>query len=248
MAASIDLESIFAKQARDLIMDNYKEAIGKALGNPMSGTKMGGRKLPQHELHYLTAICNGFTSSFCCRRTECMFFGLNHEWLNDPDIYHFACPRCGYVYHPFLFKTTCEAFQFVLSMPDLLTGGTFVIPALWPEGCDEKLLRGQMEVHALQIDTQEKLDAEIDLQKLVQRNAVPANFEATRWDEYLCRANKPRKYDVSLYKERNTLFGGRLNKKGAWQSYRGALQGVARAGGDYGTNRRQVSSQRGECV
>jgi hypothetical protein len=217
MAAGIDVESRFAKQARGLIMYDYKVVIATAIGNPMSGTKMGGRLFPQHELQYLAAICKGFTSSFCCRRTTCMFFGFNDEWLKDPDSYHFTCPRCGYAYHPFASKTTCEEFQFVISMPDLTTGGTLVIPALWPDGLDEKCLRGQMEVHALQIDTQEKLnaytlkDAEMDLHKLVQ-SAVPATFKEIPWNKTLCMANKAPKYDVSLYMEGKNLFGDRLDK------------------------------------
>jgi hypothetical protein len=60
--------------------DDYKEAIEAAMDDPTSGTQMAGRVYAQEELQYLTVICEGFTQSFCFRRTECMFFGAIKKW------------------------------------------------------------------------------------------------------------------------------------------------------------------------
>ena len=76
----------------------------------------------QRSWQYLTVVAEGFTNSFCCRRSDCMFFGMNDEWPKDRGSYHFACPVCGFLYSPFKTMASCEPFQFVLSMPNIETG------------------------------------------------------------------------------------------------------------------------------
>jgi hypothetical protein len=219
LAVAIDRENSLTQEARDIAMGDYKGAIEAAMDDPTSGTQLDGRVYAQKELQYLTVVCEGVTQSFCCRRTECMFFGLNHEWPKDPNSEHWACPRCGFEYKPFKTMASCEPFQFVLSMPNIDSGEQMYVPALWPDGCSEKWLRAQMEVYALQIDTPAKLEAytlgeaTTELQDLIKQISVPVHFKNEVWDRSLCLANLNPKFDVSLYEQRGYTFGGRLSKE-----------------------------------
>ena len=120
-------------------------------------------------------------------------------------------------YKPWQPLSDCEAFQLVLSMPNVLTGEQMYLPARWANGQDQAWLLRQMEVYAMQTSTPEQLatyslgKATLELTEYIQRLAASVHFKHEPWDEKKCKQQIELKYDLSLYEKRRTTFGGKLD-------------------------------------
>ena len=88
LASAVDKENPLTQAARDIGMSDYEGAIVAAAEDPASACKQNAA----HELQYLTVVVEGFTMSFCCRRSDSIWFGMNHEWPKDRGSDHWACP------------------------------------------------------------------------------------------------------------------------------------------------------------
>jgi hypothetical protein len=215
LAVALEEESSFSLEARDISNKIYFDRIVAAAADPSSAATQEGQVFAATELSYLTSVCENFSVSFVCRRSNCLWFGLNSEWPKDRGSYHFACPCCGMPYKPFQTLADCEKFQFVLAMPDIVNGGMLFIPAMWANGQDENWLRKQMEIYALQITNADELKsytlgtATRELTEYIKAIAPPVYFESKPWVRPLWI--EPR-YDISLYEQRGTTFGCKLDK------------------------------------
>jgi hypothetical protein len=215
LAVALEKESSFSLEARDMSNKIYLERIVEAAADPSSAAAQKGQVFAAVELSYLTSVCEGFSVSFVCRRSNCLWFGQNDEWPKDRGSYHFACPCCGMPYRPWKSLADCEKFQFVLAVPDVLTGDTLFLPAMWATGQDEKWLRTQMEIHALQITTEDELKsytlgaATRELTEYIKALAPPVCFEFKTWVKPLWIDEK---FDCSLYERRGTTFGCKLDQ------------------------------------
>ena len=220
LAAALDSENEFTLAARDHVNVKYEGAIKAAADNPANGCTMDGQVYSQKELSHLTELAKGFSVSFCCRRSNCLWFGQNHEWPEAKGTtgykveYRFACPCCGMPYKPWKPLADCENFQFVLAMPDPINGGQLFLPAMWADSHDEKWLHEQMEVHVLQIQTSGDLEkytlgeASKELVEYIADLAPPVYFKHEPW---VRPAWIEPKYDLSLYEARGTTFGCKLD-------------------------------------
>jgi hypothetical protein len=117
-------------------------------------------------------------------------------------------------YKPWQKLADCENFQFVLTIPNPLTGGFMYLPALWADGQDEKWLRMSMEAHVLNIQTAGELEqytlgqATNDLMSYISAQAPPVAFKHVPW---VRPAWIEPKYDLSLYEARGTTYGDKLD-------------------------------------
>jgi hypothetical protein len=215
LATALDNENPLSLEARQMGMDRYREGIEAAAADPTNGCRIEGQVWAKSELQNLTTLADGFSISFCCRREDCMFFGLNSEWPKDRFSEHWSCPCCGYLYVPFKKIGGCMDFQFVLAMPDYINGGQMFLPALWMDGQDEKWLLQQMEIHVLNITTRGELEsytlgqAAKDLTQYISEQAPPHYFKHEPW---VRPAQMQPKFDCSLYEARGTTFGCKLDK------------------------------------
>jgi hypothetical protein len=213
LAVSLNKENKPTLDARDMVQSRYEARLEAAVADPDNRCTMDGQVFKAQELQNLTVITEGFSVSFVCRRTECLWFGMNHEWPKDRYSDHWACPICSYKYVPWEKKASRQNFQFVLAMPDAINGGRLYLPALWADKQDETWLREQMEVHALNLQNSDELEAYTlgqatkSLMDYVHTVSNPTDFKYEPWV-------KPKgiedKYDLSLYEARGTSFGMKL--------------------------------------
>jgi hypothetical protein len=213
LAVALNNENQETLAARDMVQDRYEAMIEAAVSDPENRCSMDGQVFKAQELQNLTVITEGFSVSFVCRRTACLWFGMNHEWPKDKYSEHWACPCCGFKYEPWKVKASCQNFQFVLAMPDPINGGRLYLPALWADKQDETWLRQQMEVHAMQLKDSADLEAYTlgqatkSLMDYVHTLSNPTDFKQEPW----VKPDIQDKYDISLYEARGTTFGMKLN-------------------------------------
>ena len=118
---------------------------------------------------------------YCCRRPDCLYYGMNSQWLNLEGTNRFRCPVCIDEYRPTSTTGGQVAWSFVLHMTDPTTGQRVAIPAMWPEGKDMGWLNKQIEAFALSIASEVELASYVahgkaDLHKLLGEEAVPRDF------------------------------------------------------------------------
>jgi uncharacterized C2H2 Zn-finger protein len=124
---------------------------------------------------------------FLCRMPGCMFFGKNSQWVESRSSYHFKCPKCGELFRPWADYKGSVAASYVLSFIDPSTGLRVNMPTTWPPSEDMNWLNNQIEIYASNIQTDADLDAwknkaALNLGELIEREAIPAEFQFFQWD------------------------------------------------------------------
>jgi hypothetical protein len=114
-AAGIVNETAPKLAARQLGTDDYMVELQRAADDPTYGGSVDGRVLCARDLSYFTSIAEGVELCFCCRNPNCLYFGLNSQWLQLGDRYSFRCPICIDEYKPDSTKRGQVPFAFVIS-------------------------------------------------------------------------------------------------------------------------------------
>ena len=167
------------------------------------------------------AHCKGMSLCYCCRRPDCLFYGMNSQWPNLEGTNRFRCPCCIDEYKPTSTTGGQVAWSFVLYMTDAMTGQQVAIPAMWPEGKDMAWLNKNIEAFALQISSEVELadyvaHGKADLHKLLGMEAVPKSFKKIGFashpnaDVYRMSADADR-WHVAQWQARGYADGNRLN-------------------------------------
>ena len=130
----------------------------------------------------------GCTESFVCRMPKCLFFGMHDPltWIKCSGHYWFKCPGCGEQYHPHADYKSAVTFQYVLGIPDPMTGVVEYISAIWPPSEEAGWVAKQVELMASRIET--PLDVENwnnkvkqDLHVLINNQRIPSHFQRHPW-------------------------------------------------------------------
>ena len=142
-------------------------------GNP------DGHALVAQEAAYLTNVAEGVAFSFVCRQPDCLFFGLNSQWVKKRTSEHFRCPRCGAFYKPS--STQVGGLCFVLQFPNAATGELVRIPTSWPPSSEQGWINKQIELQARMVTAEADVQAwhnktVLDLDKLIAHQKIPAGF------------------------------------------------------------------------
>jgi hypothetical protein len=181
-AAGTAKDNPVTAKARVVADTDYFESLDRMVDNPEMACSIDGRLLKAREISWLTKIAEGFHLCFCCRRPDCLYYGMNSQWLNLEGTNRFRCPCCIDEYSPVSTAKGQVEFSFTLVMPDMITGKSMAIPAMWPMGKDMAWLNKQIEITALQLETEVELESYInrgpaELHKLLAREAIPSEFK-----------------------------------------------------------------------
>ena len=100
----------------DINQQWFKE-VEKAANDPSYASTADAQTLTAQEASYLTNLSKGTSLSFLCRMPDCLFYGMNHEWVESLNSYHFKCPRCGEQFRPWSDqKGAVQAIAAVMAM------------------------------------------------------------------------------------------------------------------------------------
>jgi hypothetical protein len=217
-AAGTSNEPEVKNAARLMVNDSYFEGLQKAADDPTYGGSVDGRLLCARDISYFTSICDGVELCFCCRNRSCLYFGMNSQWLQLGAKYSFRCPVCFDEYKPDSTAKGQVPFAFVIAMTDLVTGKKAMVPAVWPATHDMQWLNGQIEVHALNMQTEVELDnyknrGAADLHELLAREAVPKEFRQVPFGETgdIWRVCQQPLWNVPAFQARGFVMGNKLN-------------------------------------
>jgi hypothetical protein len=217
-AAGIRDEPAPKNAARNLGTDDYFVELQRAADDPTYGGTIDGRVLCARDLSYFTSIAEGIELCFCCRNRDCLYFGLNSQWLQQGEKYNFRCPICIDEYKPDSTKKGQVPFAFVISMTDLETGKKVQIPAVWPSSQDMGWLNKQIEVQAVNVQTETDLEHYVnrgtyDLHALLAKEAVPKDFRKVPFCETgdINRVAWDARWNVPAFQARGFVWGNKLN-------------------------------------
>ena len=183
---SLDGNEHFRKAAGE-ITQIYLEELDSVAFDPQSKTTSTGWTLKSEEAGYLTNITKTVTLSFMCRHTDCLFFGMNDQWIKCAQSEHFRCPQCGHMYKPWMTKSDLYPAQKVLTVTNPLTGQTSCFPCTWADTREDNWLNMMAEVEARKIETGADLNAflkksAVSLSDFLARVAVPMCFKKLEWN------------------------------------------------------------------
>jgi len=65
---------------------------------------------------------DGISLTFMCRMPNCMFYGLNDQWVPNRVKHQFKCPMCGEQYRPGSDEKGAVKAGFVLQLGIVLFG------------------------------------------------------------------------------------------------------------------------------
>ena len=155
--------------------------------DPISKTTSAGWTLKCEEAAYLTNVCKTISLSFVCRHTDCLFFGMNDQWIKCAQSEHFRCPQCGHMYKPWMTKSDLYPAQKVLTVTNPLTCQTWCFPCTWADTREDNWLNMMAEVEARNIETGADLNAflkksAVSLSDFLARVAVPMCFKKLEWN------------------------------------------------------------------
>jgi hypothetical protein len=217
-AAGIENEPAPKIAARQLGTDDYFKELQKAADDPTYGGTVDGRVLCARDLSYFTSICDGVELCFCCRNPKCLYYGLNSQWLQQGTKYSFRCPICIDAYKPDSTAKGQVPFAFAIAMTDLVTGKKCMVPAVWPSTHDMEWLNKQIEVQAVQIQTETDLEhyknhGAYDLHELLQKEAVPKDFRKVPFCETgdISRIAWDDRWNVPAFQARGFVWGNKLD-------------------------------------
>ena len=96
---------------------------------------MDANSLKAHETQYLSQVADGVHLMFVCRKANCMYCGMNDQWVKNRQKEQFRCPACGIQYKPGSdYGGEGKAIKacYVMQIADPLTGEISRIPVSWP--------------------------------------------------------------------------------------------------------------------
>ena len=106
------------------------------IADPTIELSVDANTLTSTEASYLSSMQEGVDLMYLCRMPECLYFGLNSQWVKHVTKEQFKCPCCGEQYKPSsTYKGAVDA-GFVLSIVHPNTGQQQLIPVTWPPSND----------------------------------------------------------------------------------------------------------------
>lgn len=143
---------------------------------------------------YLTFLSDTMAACFVCRRRDCRWYGLNHEWLEHATSYHFRCPKCRMAYEGFKDAGGAKLLPGNKVLATWELGAREVNRSLlaWWKGENqvEEYLAAQMEITYANLRSTKDLkdwrsDCTTKLSDLLERYSAPAVFRKFEWDHSL---------------------------------------------------------------
>ncbi len=115
---------------------------------------------------------------YVCRMPDCMFYGMNSQWVEHCTKYWFKCPCCGEKYTPCSTEKDKVAAAYILQIVDPTTGDLARIPTCWPPSEEANWLNNQIELQARDIQTPADVKAwyeksQLELKKLIDKEKIP---------------------------------------------------------------------------
>jgi hypothetical protein len=132
----------------------------------------------------LVDIVKGVTVSIMCRRTNCLFYGMDDQWIKQVNSKHFRCPQCGHLYKSL---TSGLPAHKVVRLTDPIVGGAVCFPAIWATSIPNQSLDDIIEMEALKIHTGDNIDvfmntSAVQLHNLLVKVAMPIHFGKMEWN------------------------------------------------------------------
>jgi hypothetical protein len=183
--ASFEKMAPEAQQICHEINQEYLVNLDAAVKDPMNACSVDGHTLTAIEASYLTNVQEGIAFMFLCRMPDCLFFGMNSQWVEHMSRHWFKCPCCGEQYRPGAdYKNSVEAKR-VLQITDPVTGELTRIPTVWPPSEEMGWLNKQIELHARDIKTPEDVEAwhvksTVKLHELLEKEKIPGGLAEMR--------------------------------------------------------------------
>ena len=95
------------------INQQWFNEVDKCAKDPSYACTVDSQTLSAQECSYLTNLGKGTSLSFLCRMPNCLYYSMNHEWVESLGSYHFKCPRCGEQFRPWTeYKGAAKAMEF----------------------------------------------------------------------------------------------------------------------------------------
>jgi hypothetical protein len=172
--------------AKELIHEiglTHMENIEERVLNPLLAGDPNGHTMKSEEALWLSNLAHGIEFCYVCRHKECLYFGLNSEWVRHKHKEWFKCPACGKKYSP---QSTAhgevDRLAFVLQLPNVLTGDMNLIPTNWPPSDETGWICKMIEIEARKVKTQADIElwrakSALNLQELINAQRIPLNFE-----------------------------------------------------------------------
>ena len=161
----------------------------------------------------LAEIAKGVAVSIMCRHTECLFYGMEDQWIKHARTKHVRCPQCGRLYQPLTSRQHMIPAQGVVSVTDPAVGRAVCFPATWKSG-EDKLLVGMAETKAVNIQTDKDLNtfmnesAESLRTLLAKVVATPVCFVKMDWNSTIESMLDPNVFPMANWKH--------LKDNGVW--------------------------------
>jgi hypothetical protein len=182
------LDSNFMKNAATEITKDYVADGERLAGDPEAIPDPNGKFFDKVEIGYMTELAAGIAVSWVCRFPECLYFGMNSQWIKAANE-RFKCPRCARDYQPFsCSKGQLENVSRCVSYVDS-TGNPVCFLAAWPSSQDDKWINRMIEARFMELqnarDYNEKPSMEVaeafarraveDIDKLAAEG-IPVHF------------------------------------------------------------------------
>jgi len=98
---------------------------------------VSGWTLTAQEADYLTSISDNVALASVCRHLDCLYYGMNHQWVNAKSNEIFKCPKCARVYQPWVASRGRVNAQKLLQIRDPASGILTRFACTWPGGNDD---------------------------------------------------------------------------------------------------------------
>ena len=164
----------------------------------------------------LTNVAKGIELCFVCRAPNCGYYGRNDQWIKHREREWFRCPTCGAHYKPgSTAQGQVERLNFVLVIPDPVTGVLQSIPCEWPATQEMAWLNRQIEIEARQVTTEEDVQkwhdrTQLDLVTLINNERISTAFRSFVPDLNLAYRVPDGQWQWAEYAARTCYYGAIL--------------------------------------
>jgi hypothetical protein len=217
LAADVEKMTPAAQEVSHVINEQCLRRLDDAANDLTNASSVDAQTLSSSETQFLTNLQDHIAFMFICRQPDCLFFGLNSEWVQHKDKHRFKCPLCGERYKPHsTAKNQIAKLGFVLQIADPDTGGVQLIPTVWPPNEETNWLNNQIELHARNIQTAEDAKdwhnkCKIELKNLIDRQKIPQGLQRMIPNETI-KNRFSGKWKWEEFKEKCCFYGNQFAK------------------------------------
>ena len=183
--ASAIMNDPFMKAAAVKACDTYHNSLKQMKQNPGWVPSTDGEFLDATSLGYATEIASGLAVSFLCRKPQCLWYGMNSQWLKGRTE-KFRCGKCGLEFVPWSRAGGEVEPNKVVSFQDS-RGRLFAYTAVWAPSVEDKWIHDMIEKRVQQLLGEKKGISADELQKFASRSVadideltkkgIPAHFK-----------------------------------------------------------------------